>query len=111
MIPITKTKAPRVVPLTERAMTALVDWLEQRITWHPDTDHVWLAKHRGNVVDMSPNAVRLLFERLRVQAGVRVSSHAFRRGTTVNLLRSGISGPSVERILGWSVGSPMMANY
>jgi site-specific recombinase XerD len=57
MIPITKTKTPRVVPLTERAMTALVAWLEQRITWHPDTDHVWLAKHRGAVVPITANAV------------------------------------------------------
>jgi integrase len=52
-----------------------------------------------------------MFERLRIQAGVHVSSHAFRRGATVNLLRYGVSGPSVERIMGWSVGSPMMAGY
>jgi site-specific recombinase XerD len=111
MIPITKTKRPRVVPVTEQAINALALWLEVRLAWHPTTDHVWQARHRGHTIPMTANAARLMIERRRRTAGLDASSHAFRRGATVNLLRSGVSGPSVERILGWSVGSPMMANY
>jgi integrase len=111
MIPITKTRTPRVVPLSDDALGSLVTWLQRRITWHPATEDVWQAQVRGQVAPMTPNALRLMLERRSHRIGVKVSAHSFRRGATVELLRSGVSGPSVERIMGWSVGSPMMASY
>ena len=111
IIPITKTRTPRIVPLTPEALNSLVAWLQRRISWNATDDLVWQAKVHGEIRPMTANALRLMLERRRNRAGVSISAHSFRRGATVRLLRNGVSGPSVERIMGWSVGSPMMANY
>jgi site-specific recombinase XerD len=111
LIPITKTGRPRMIPLLPVVLDALMPWLEERLRWRPDTDHVWLGRHRGRTVPMTANGARLMLERRRRAAGVHLSSHAFRRGGAAHFLRSGISQTSVEQIFGWTPGSPMVAQY
>ena len=58
-----------------------------------------------SVFGMTPNAVRLLLQRLDVP-----SAHAWRRGWAVQALRNGVSETSVRAAAGWSSGA-MVARY
>ena len=106
LIPITKSKRPRRVPLTSRAVDPLVAWMEARFRWQPgDLDDLWISRWKGDTIPLSANAVHLLIERRRRQAGIHVSAHAFRRGAAAQMLRAGVPQRSVEQVCGWTPGS------
>lgn len=86
-----KTGRPRVVPLSPAARHAVRKHLGKRT--------------QGSLFGMTPNAVRLLLQRLDAP-----SAHAWRRGWAVQALRSGVSETSVRAAAGWSSGA-MMARY
>lgn len=86
-----KTCRPRVVPLSPAARHALRKHLGKRT--------------QGSVFEMTPNAVRLLLQRLGAP-----SAHAWRRGWAVQALRNGVSETSVRAAAGWSSGA-MVARY
>ena len=86
-----KTGRPRVVPLSPAARQALRKHLGGRA--------------QGSVFGMTPNAVRLLLQRLSAP-----SAHAWRRGWAVQALRNGVSEASVRAAAGWSSGA-MVARY
>lgn len=86
-----KTGRPRVVPLSPAARHALRKHLHGRT--------------QGSVFGMTPNAVRLLLQRLGAP-----SAHAWRRGWAVQALRNGVSEASVRAAAGWSSGA-MVARY
>lgn len=112
IIPITKTKRPRVVPVTRRALDAISAWLETRYQWQPgELIDVWISRWNGNTVRLTENGLRMMLERRGCSADLRISAHAFRRGVAAHLLRSGVSQVSVENVLGWAPGSPMAASY
>ena len=86
-----KTGKPRVAPLSPAARHALRKHLGKRT--------------QGSVFEMTPNAVRLMLQRLHAP-----SAHAWRRGWAVQALRSGVSETSVRAAAGWSSGA-MVARY
>lgn len=86
-----KTGRPRVVPLSPAARHALRKHLGGRT--------------QGSVFGMTPNAVRLLLQRIGAP-----SAHAWRRGWAVQALRNGVSEASVRAAAGWSSGA-MVARY
>ena len=86
-----KTGRPRVVPLSPAARHALRKHLGRRT--------------QGSVFGMTPNAVRLVLQRLDAP-----SAHAWRRGWAVQALRNGVSEASVRAAAGWSSGA-MVARY
>ena len=91
VIRVSKTGKPRVVPISPSAKRALRRLVYGRIS--------------GAVFNMSPNAVRLLLQRLGAP-----SAHAFRRGWAVHALRNGVSETSVRAAAGWTSGQ-MVARY
>ena len=91
VIRTSKTGRPRVVPLSPAARHALRKHLGGRT--------------QGSVFEMTPNAVRLLLQRLGAP-----SAHAWRRGWAVQALRNGVSEASVRAAAGWSSGA-MVARY
>lgn len=91
VVRISKTGKPRVVPVSPSAKRAL-----RRIVY---------GRTSGSVFNMTPNAVRLLLQRLGAP-----SAHAWRRGWAVHALRNGVSGASVRAAAGWSSGA-MVARY
>ncbi len=91
IIRTSKTGRPRVAPLSPAARHALRKLLGGRI--------------EGSVFEMTPNAVRLLLQRLGAP-----SAHAWRRGWAVQALRNGVSETSVRAAAGWSSGA-MVARY
>jgi len=86
-----KTGRPRVAPLSPAARHAVRKHLGKRT--------------QGSLFGMTPNAVRLLLQRLDAP-----SAHAWRRGWAVQALRSGVSETSVRAAAGWSSGA-MVARY
>ena len=86
-----KTGRPRVAPLSPAARHAVRKHLGKRT--------------QGSLFGMTPNAVRLLLQRLHAP-----SAHAWRRGWAVQALRSGVSETSVRAAAGWSSGA-MVARY
>lgn len=86
-----KTGRPRVAPLSPAARHALRKHIGKRT--------------QGSVFEMTPNAVRLMLQRLHAP-----SAHAWRRGWAVQALRSGVSETSVRAAAGWSSGA-MVARY
>ena len=86
-----KTGRPRVAPLSPAARHAVRKHLGKRT--------------QGSLFGMTPNAVRLLLQRLHA-----LSAHAWRRGWAVQALRSGVSETSVRAAAGWSSGA-MVARY
>ncbi len=91
VIRTSKTGRPRVVPLSPAARHALRKHL--------------CGRTQGSVFGMTPNAVRLLLQRLGAP-----SAHAWRRGWAVEALRNGVSEASVRAAAGWSNGA-MVARY
>jgi integrase len=91
VVRVSKTGKPRVVPLSPSAKRAL-----RRLVY---------GRTSGSVFNMTPNAVRLLLQRLGAP-----SAHAWRRGWAVQALRSGVSETSVRAAAGWSSGA-MVARY
>lgn len=91
VIRVSKTGKPRVVPISPSAKRAL-----RRLVY---------GRTSGAVFNMSPNAVRLLLQRLSAP-----SAHAFRRGWAVHSLRNGVSETSVRAAAGWASGQ-MVARY
>ena len=91
IIRTSKTGRPRVAPLSPAARHALRKHLGKRT--------------QGSVFGMTPNAVRLLLQRLGAP-----SAHAWRRGWAVQALRNGVSETSVRAAAGWSSGA-MVARY
>jgi integrase len=91
IVRVSKTGKPRVVPLSPSAKRAL-----RRLVY---------GRTSGSVFNMTPNAVRLLLQRL-----VAPSAHAWRRGWAVQALRVGVSETSVRAAAGWSSGA-MVARY
>lgn len=91
VIRTSKTGRPRIVPLSPAARHALRKHLGGRT--------------QGSVFGMTPNAVRLLLQRLGAP-----SAHAWRRGWAVQALRNGVSETSVRAAAGWSSGT-MVARY
>lgn len=91
VIRTSKTGRPRIVPLSPPARHALRKHLGGRT--------------QGSVFGMTPNAVRLLLQRLGAP-----SAHAWRRGWAVHALRNGVSEASVRAAAGWSSGA-MVARY
>ena len=91
VIRVSKTGKPRVVPISPSAKRSL-----RRLVY---------GRTSGSVFNMSPNAVRLLLQRLSAP-----SAHAFRRGWAVEALRNGVSETSVRAAAGWSSGA-MVARY
>jgi integrase/recombinase XerD len=86
-----KTGRPRVAPLSPAARHAVRKHLGKRT--------------QGSLFAMTPNAVRLLLQRLQAP-----SAHAWRRGWAVQALRNGVSETSVRAAAGWSSGA-MVARY
>ena len=86
-----KTGRPRVAPLSPAARHAVRKHLGKRT--------------QGSLFAMTPNAVRLLLQRLSAP-----SAHAWRRGWAVQALRNGVSETSVRAAAGWSSGA-MVARY
>jgi integrase len=86
-----KTGRPRVAPLSPAARHAVRKYVGKRT--------------QGSLFGMTPNAVRLLLQRLGAP-----SAHAWRRGWAVQALRSGVSETSVRAAAGWSSGA-MVARY
>ena len=86
-----KTGRPRVAPLSPAARHAVRKHLGKRT--------------KGSLFGMTPNAVRLLLQRLNAP-----SAHAWRRGWAVQALRNGVSETSVRAAAGWSSGA-MVARY
>ena len=86
-----KTGRPRVAPLSPAARHAVRKHLGKRT--------------QGSLFGMTPNAVRLLLQRLDAP-----SAHAWRRGWAVQALRGGVSETSVRAAAGWSSGA-MVARY
>lgn len=91
VVRVSKTGKPRVVPISPAAKRAI-----RKIVY---------GKKSGSVFGMTPNAVRLLLQRLDAP-----SAHAWRRGWAVQALRSGVSETSVRAAAGWSSGA-MVARY
>jgi integrase/recombinase XerD len=91
VIRTSKTGRPRIVPLSPAARHALRKHLDGRT--------------QGSMFGMTPNAVRLLLQRLNAP-----SAHAWRRGWAVQALRNGVSETSVRAAAGWSSGA-MVARY
>ena len=91
VIRVSKTGKPRVVPISPAAKRAI-----RKIVY---------GKKSGSVFGMTPNAVRLLLQRLGAP-----SAHAWRRGWAVQALRNGVSETSVRAAAGWSSGA-MVARY
>jgi integrase len=91
VIRVSKTGKPRVVPISPSAKRSL-----RRLVY---------GRQTGPVFNMSPNAVRLLLQRLGAP-----SAHAWRRGWAVQALRDGVSEASVRATAGWSSGA-MVSRY
>ena len=91
VIRVSKTGKPRIVPISPSAKRALRRLVYRRTS--------------GAVFNMSPNAVRLLLQRLSAP-----SAHAWRRGWAVHALRNGVSEASVRAAAGWASGA-MVARY
>jgi integrase len=91
IVRVSKTGKPRVVPLSPSAKRAL-----RRLVY---------GRTSGSVFNMTPNAVRLLLQRL-----VAPSAHAWRRGWAVHALRNGVSEASVRAAAGWANGA-MVVRY
>ncbi len=86
-----KTGKPRIAPLSPSARHALRKHIAKR--------------SQGSLFGMTTNAIRLCLQRLGAP-----SAHAWRRGWTVQALRSGVSETSVRAAAGWSSGA-MVARY
>ena len=86
-----KTGKPRIAPLSPSARHALRKHIGKR--------------SEGSLFGMTTNAIRLCLQRLGAP-----SAHAWRRGWTVQALRSGVSETSVRAAAGWSSGA-MVARY
>ncbi len=91
VVRVSKTGKPRVVPISPAAKRALRRLVQTRKT--------------GSVFNMTPNAVRLLLQRLQAP-----SAHAWRRGWAVQALRTGVSETSVRAAAGWASGA-MVSRY
>jgi integrase len=87
----TKNRQPRVVPLSPQA---------RRLT-----RRVIGSRTNGEILCMTPNAVRLLLQRTHLP-----SAHAWRRGWAVTALRAGVSEASVKAVAGWTSGA-MVSRY
>ena len=85
-IPHTKNGSARTIPLTERA----VELLKERLT--TDTDHPF---------SLSPNAVRLAWDRLTERAGIEdLHFHDLRHEAVSRFFELGLSVPEVALISG-----------
>jgi integrase len=87
----TKNGQPRVVPLSPQARR-----LMRRVIG---------SRTNGEILYMTPNAVRLLLQRTHLP-----SAHAWRRGWAVQSLKQGISEASVKTVAGWRSGQ-MVSRY
>jgi integrase/recombinase XerD len=86
-----KTRNPRIAPLSPTARRALRKYTENRA--------------EGSLFGMTTNAIRLCLQRLGAP-----SAHAWRRGWAVQALKSGVSETSVRAAAGWSSGA-MVVRY
>ena len=84
-----KSGKPRLVPLSDAACRLI-----RRFTSPSDS-----------VLGMTPHAIQLMLRRIGAP-----SAHAWRRGWTVNSLRSGVSQTSVQAAGGWASGA-MVTRY
>lgn len=92
----TKTRQARDLPLDRGAVDALTDYLVER---GDEPGPLFLSRYGGR---LSSNAIRLLLERHAERAGVKVSSHDFRRAAAASMRRAGMDIGHVMRILGHS---------
>ena len=90
-----KTDKPRQVPLDKPAKVAIREWLIFR--GHAD----------GSLFHMSSDAIRTMLQRLATQAGVKASSHDFRRGFAAHVRANGMDIAHTQRLLGHE--TPTMA--
>ena len=97
IVPLTKSRRPRYVPLSDAAIRALGRYLR---TWKP-AGALW----HGERGPLSVTGIRQVLRRLDAP-----SPHAFRRGWAIESLRLGISQVSVEAAGGWS-GPAMPSRY
>ena len=85
-IPITKNDTPRVIPLSKRALTTLLEACRG---------------HSEPLFTVSPNAFRLAWERLRKRAGIDdLHFHDLRHEAISRLFEKGLSIPEVALISG-----------
>ena len=101
MVPISKNGTFRVAPLSPEAWEVLRRAYRRRHPQIGDTGPLWLGA-RG---PLGSDAIRQVFERLEAP-----SSHAWRRGWTVDSLKAGVSQTSVQAVAGWSSGA-MVGRY
>jgi integrase len=107
VVPRSKSRRMRVVPLSESAVRVLRHYMRSRETHRAaSSEFLWLGR-RG---PMGSDAIRLMLERRSKQAGVCVSAHQFRRRFAYVWTKNGGSQTSLMRCAGWST-STMISRY
>ena len=91
VVTVSKTKRPRVVPLSPTASRALRRQIGKQET--------------GSVFKMTGKAICCCLKKLDAP-----SAHAWRRGWAVHSLRNGVSETSLKSVVGWSSGA-MVSRY
>jgi integrase len=91
VVAVSKTKRPRVVPLSPTASRALRRQIGKQET--------------GSVFKMTGTAIWCSLQKLEAP-----SAHAWRRGWAVHSLRNGVSETSLKSAAGWSSGA-MVSRY
>ena len=105
---VEKGRRGRRVYYTDLTADALALWLAARPA--ADTAALWTTQ-TGR--PLTPNAVRLMLERVGKRAGVkgRCNAHSFRHAFARSFLRNGGNLAALGRILGHEPGSPVTAKY
>lgn len=93
------------LPLGATAAQALDRYLRARSAHSKaqTSPWLWLGIQGRNTAHMSPEGLRDMLERRRLQAGIkrRIRPHDYRGTATHELLKSGAGKEAVQRILGW----------
>jgi integrase/recombinase XerD len=101
-VPRPKVGTPLVLPLTEEAGTALIEYLRQR-TGNPSERQLFL-RVRAPQGPIEPTAVNDAFDAWARHAGVRAPGlggpHALRHGVAMHLLRQGTPLKTIGDLLG-----------
>src|SRR5690606_12884867 len=99
---------PRVVPFGSRTALALRRYLRARDQRHPDTDGALFLRSSGAPRRIDPGTVNAILARRCDEAGVpRIRPHQLRHAWAAAAKRKGLPDDFLERLAGWSPGSPM----
>src|SRR5690606_38800868 len=102
---------PRVVPFGSRTALALRRYLRAREQRHPDTDALFI-RSSGTPRRIDLGTINAILAPRCDEAGVpRIRPHQLRHAWAAAAKRRGLPDDFLERLAGWSPGSPMSRRY